>query len=90
MVAVSDQEILEAMRLLARETGVFGEPAGVTGFAGLRKALSHGKVKPDQRVVVVVTGSGLKDVEGALQAVPKPTEIDPTLAEVARQMGRGR
>jgi threonine synthase len=90
MVAVSDGEILEAMGLLARETGVFGEPAGVTGFAGLRKALSHGKVKSSERVVVVVTGSGLKDVERALEAAPKPTEIDPTLVEVARQMGRSR
>jgi threonine synthase len=87
MVAVSDREILQAMDLLARETGVFGEPAGVAGFAGLRKALSDGRVRPDERVVVVVTGSGLKDVDSALQAAPKPTEIEPSLAAVAKQMG---
>ena len=88
MVAVSDEEILEAMGLLARETGVFGEPAGVAGFAGLRKALSDGRVKAHQRVVVVVTGSGLKDVDSALQAAAKPTEIEPTLAAVTLHIGR--
>ena len=88
MVAVSDGEILEAMGLLARETGVFGEPAGVAGFAGLCKALADGMVKAHERVVVVVTGSGLKDVDSALQAAAKPTEIEPTLAAVALHMGR--
>jgi threonine synthase len=86
MVAVSDERILEAMGRLARCTGVFAEPAGVTGFAGLMEALSADQVRPDERVVVVVTGSGLKDVEGALKAVRSPEEIDPTLEAVVRKM----
>ncbi len=90
MVAVSDEEILEAMGLLARETGIFGEPAGVAGFAGLRKALSDRKIGSGERVVAVVTGSGLKDVEAALRAASRPTEIEPTLEAVAKQMGRDR
>lgn len=87
MLSVTDQEILEAVGLLARKTGVFGEPAGVTGLAGLRTALSQGLVQPDQRVVVVVTGNGLKDVEGALRTAPEPIEIEPALEAVTRKMG---
>lgn len=78
-VAVSDEEILEAMRILARSAGVFGEPAGVTGFAGLRKSLEQGRVNPDEHVVVLVTGNGLKDVQSAIQAAGKPHIIEPTM-----------
>jgi threonine synthase len=88
MVAVDDEHIIEAMGSLARKTGVFGEPAGVAGFAGLLRALSQGQVQDDERVVVVVTGNGLKDVEGAMRAAPKPVAIEPTLEAVVREMGR--
>jgi threonine synthase len=87
MLSVTDEQILEAMSLLARKTGVFGEPAGVAGLAGLCKALSQGLVQPEQRVVVVVTGNGLKDVDSALRIAPKPAEIEPTLEAVSREMG---
>lgn len=89
MVAVSDQQILDAMGLLAGKTGVFGEPAGVAGFAGLLKALSQEKIDPSERVVVIVTGNGLKDVDSALRASAEPTEIEPSLEAVDREM-RGR
>jgi threonine synthase len=87
-VAVSDEEILEAMRTLARSVGVFGEPAGVTGFAGLRKLLEQGKVGPHETIVVLVTGNGLKDVKSAIQAVGKPYMIDPTLDSLHELMDR--
>ena len=61
-VNVSDGEILAAMRLLGRTCGVFGEPAGVTGTAGVKKALELGLIDPASTVVSVVTGNGLKDV----------------------------
>jgi threonine synthase len=89
MVAVSDDQILQAMGNLARKTGVFGEPAGVTGFAGLLEARSQGLVQDGEMAVVVVTGSGLKDVDSALRAAPKPREIEPTLEAVAQEMERG-
>lgn len=78
-VAVSDEEILDAMRVLARGAGVFGEPAGVTGFAGLRKLAAQGLIDPDERNVVLVTGNGLKDVQSAIQAVGKPHLIEPNI-----------
>ena len=61
-INVSDDEILAAMRLLGRTQGVFGEPAGVTGTAGVKKAIEKGLISPDSTVVSVVTGNGLKDV----------------------------
>lgn len=58
--AVSDEEILEAMKILARGAGVFAEPAGAAPYAGLIKALGEGTVHPQDRVVVLVTGNALK------------------------------
>jgi len=87
-VAVSDEEILEAMRILARGAGVFGEPAGVTGFAGLRKLLQQGQINPGERIVVLVTGNGLKDVQSAIQAAGKPYIIEPTMEALRELMAR--
>ena len=67
-INVSDEEILAAMRLLGKSAGVFGEPAGVTGTAGLKKAAEQKLIPPDALVVSVVTGNGLKDVVSAQKA----------------------
>jgi threonine synthase len=60
-VAVTDAEIVSAMLLLGRKAGIFAEPAGAAGFAGLRKAVQEGIIAKRETVVVLVTGSGLKD-----------------------------
>jgi len=78
-VVVSDGEILEAMRLLGQTQGVFAEPAGATGLAGLVRMAREGRLRGDERVVVLVTGNGLKDVASALKAVPPAPAIEPTL-----------
>jgi threonine synthase len=83
-VTVSDAEVLAAMRELAREEGVFAEPAGCTGYAGLVKAVRDNVVDRDEQIVVVVTGNGLKDVSAAMKAAGKATLIEPTL-EALRQ-----
>jgi threonine synthase len=85
-VAVSDEEILEAMRVLGRNAGIFAEPAGATGFAGLRKLLQRGQINPAERIVVLVTGNGLKDVQSAIQAVGKPYVIEPTMEALHQLM----
>jgi len=64
-INVSDDEILSAMRLLGKTSGVFGEPAGVAGTAGLVKAVAKGLIPEDALVVSIVTGNGLKDVASA-------------------------
>ena len=78
-VNVSDEEILAAMRLLGRTQGVFGEPAGVTGTAGVKKALELGLISPDATVVSVVTGNGLKDVQNGIRAAGEPMLIPPDM-----------
>jgi threonine synthase len=87
-VTVSDEEILSSIPELARKTGVFGEPAGVTAFAGFKKLWEEGKVEEGARVVILVTGSGLKDIKSALKSV-KETPVQVRNAEdVLRDLGR--
>ncbi|MHB1453433.1 MAG: threonine synthase [Saccharofermentanales bacterium] len=74
---VTDDEILSAMRLLGRSTGVFGEPAGVAGLAGLKKLVQQGIIGRTETVVCVVTGNGLKDVGNAVKAAGDPIAVDP-------------
>ena len=74
-VNVSDGEIMAAQKLLGRTCGVFGEPAGVTGTAGLKKLCEQGKIPSDASVVSVVTGSGLKDVANAIASCGEPISI---------------
>lgn len=84
MVSVNDAEILCAMTELARETGVFAEPAGAASFAGFRKLAMQGTIGADETVVVVVTGNGLKDIESARKAVGQPLVSPPDLDEFVR------
>jgi threonine synthase len=89
-VVVSDDEILAAIPPLARGCGVFAEPAGAAGYAGLVKAVEQGLVSPDDRIVVINTGSGLKDVKSAMTAVEqagtRPYRVEPSLADLKRVM----
>jgi threonine synthase len=83
-VTVSDDEVLDAMRNLAREEAIFAEPAGATGYAGLVKAVSSGIIEGDEQIVVVITGNGLKDVPSAVRATGKAPLIEPKLESVPR------
>ena len=82
-LSVEDNEILSAITQLARNTGVFAEPAGAAAYAGLVKAVEQKQVAKDETVVVLNTGNGLKDVAGAMQAVDlagtKPFNVAPDL-----------
>jgi threonine synthase len=77
-VVVSDDEIVSAIAELGR-VGIFAEPAGATSYAGLMKAAQTGLIEPDEPVMVINTGSGLKDVLAAMKAVKEPIIIEPTL-----------
>ncbi len=74
-VNVSDQEIMAAQGLLGRTCGVFGEPAGVTVTAGVKKLCEQGLLGREDTVVSVVTGNGLKDVANAIKACGEPITI---------------
>jgi len=86
-LAVSDQEILDAIPVIARNTGVFSEPAAAAAYAGLVKAVDKGLVDPNERIVVLLTGSGLKDIANAMKTVPEPPIIAPNLEAVRAVLG---
>ncbi len=90
-ITVSDDEILAAIVEQARGAGVFGEPAGAASYAGLVKAVAKGLVSPTDRIVVINTGNGLKDIASAMQAVEnsgtQPYYVKPTLQDVKRALG---
>ncbi len=82
---VSDTEILSAVQRLGL-AGIFAEPAGAAAFAGLRKALREVQITADQRVLVLNTGSGLKDIGAALRAVGEAPVIEANLTALKRAM----
>ncbi|HMV27905.1 MAG TPA: threonine synthase [Anaerolineales bacterium] len=82
-IVVKDEDIIKAIAELGK-IGVFAEPAGATAYAGLVKATSQGVVGSDDPVLVLNTGSGLKDVRAALQAVQSAPIIEPTLEAVKK------
>jgi len=83
---VSDDEILAAIPALAQGCGVFAEPAAAAAYAGLVKAVAGGEglVRSAERIVVLSTGSGLKDVASVMKSVGQPPVVAPDLAEVRR------
>lgn len=85
-IAVSDDEILAAIPALAQGCGVFAEPAGATAYAGLLKAVEQQLVAADDRIVVINTGNGLKDVPAAMRGVAaagiRPFLVQPDLTAV--------
>ncbi|WP_407383501.1 threonine synthase [Ruminococcus sp.] len=86
-VNVTDDEIREAQRYLAKTAGVFGEPAGVTATAGLMKLSRAGRLPEDAVIVSIVTGNGLKDIESAIQAVGEPIHCRNDLSEFEEKFG---
>jgi threonine synthase len=81
---VSDDEILSAIRDLARSEAVFAEPAGAAAYAGLVKAVRQSLVKSDETIVCLITGSGLKDVKSAMRVAGVGTHIEPMLEAVRK------
>ena len=79
MAAVTDGEIVEGMHLLARTEGIFAETAGGVTVATLRKLAADGVIRPDERVVVYITGHGLKTLEAVSPTCGPTATIAPTL-----------
>jgi threonine synthase len=82
-ITVPDDDILLAIVELGR-VGIFAEPAASTAYAGLVKAVHDKLIQPDDPVLVLSTGSGLKDVKAAMQAMPGAPIIEPTLSAVKK------
>jgi threonine synthase len=81
-VAVSDAATIQAIPTFARLTGVFAEPSTVAIYGGAKQALEQGYLHPDERVVFISTGNGLKDVRRAQQSVSGGIRVQPTLEAV--------
>lgn len=84
-ITVSDEDILKAIAELGR-VGIFAEPAGAAAYAGLVKGAGSGVVGGEEPVLVLNTGSGLKDVRAAMQAVIEAPVIEPTLEAVKKAL----
>lgn len=85
-LAVTDEEILNAYRLVASSEGVFVEPASAASIAGLLKSVADGWVPKGSTVVCTVTGNGLKDPDNALSGMPEVTPIPVQASAVAEAL----
>lgn len=88
--AVPDKAILNAQRLLASTEGIFAEPTGVASLAGLIQLVDEGTIKRDESVVVLITGSGLKDPDIAIKQSETTGIIKPSLEEFQASLSRNR
>jgi threonine synthase len=78
-ITVSDEEIIEASAILSRNTGLFAEPASAAAFAGLLSYRNNGKLDDNSDNVVLITGSGLKDLKSVSSILKIPPSIYPTI-----------
>jgi threonine synthase len=87
IVTASDEAILDAMRLAGKH-GVFAEPAAAAALAGVVAAIDAKTISTSDRVLVMITGSGLKDTRSAIKAAGRPVAIEPSVAAVAEQIDK--
>jgi threonine synthase len=84
---VTDEEILDAQKMLARIEGIFVEPASASSIAGLKKLVSNGVISKDELVVCIATGHGLKDPDTAIKQCEKPIEVDAEISAIEQALG---
>jgi threonine synthase len=87
-IAVEDSAIVNAIPRLARSTGVFAEPAAAAVYAGLESAVQSKIVGPDENVVLLITGNGLKDVKRAQESVAGGLRVPPDVAAIRRILSK--
>lgn len=87
-VAVSDHEILDAIKTLGRLTGVFAEPSAAASVAVLHRLAAAGTIQAEEHVVCLISGSGLKDVDAARRAAGEPHRVAPDLGEALSLLER--
>jgi threonine synthase len=85
-IRVDDKAIIAAIPALAQGCGVFAEPAAAAAYAGLVRAMDRGLVSAEEEVVVLATGSGLKDIATAMKSTGQPMLVEPDLADVQRAL----
>lgn len=84
---VTDEEILNAQKMLARIEGIFVEPASASSIAGLKKLIESGVIGKDEKVVCITTGHGLKDPDTAIKQCEKPVEVEADMLSIEQALG---
>jgi len=84
---VTDVEILDAQKTLARVEGIFVEPASASSIAGLKKLIKNGTIDKDENVVCITTGHGLKDPDTAIKQCETPIEVDANISIIEEALG---
>ncbi|MFC2061379.1 threonine synthase [Elusimicrobiota bacterium] len=87
-IKVSDEEIIKAMKLLAEYSGIFAEPAAAASLAGLVQMVDNKSIDREEKVIILITGSGLKDVKSAIKAASLPIEVEPDFDSIKRAVGK--
>ena len=85
--SVTDEEILSAYRFVSSKEGIFVEPSSAAGIAGLIKKQAEGKLPKGKKIVITVTGNGLKDVNWVLDHAAAPTVIPVDVKKAAQVIG---
>ena len=86
---ISDDEIVEAIKLLATTEGIFTETAGGVTLGATKKLIKQGRIPKDESIVVCITGNGLKTQEAVSERIGKPIKIKPNLASFEENVPRG-
>ncbi|MEE9614531.1 MAG: pyridoxal-phosphate dependent enzyme, partial [Thermodesulfobacteriota bacterium] len=84
---VTDEEIIEAYKLLASREGVFCEPASAASLAGVMKLKNDGILNDGDTIVCTITGHGLKDPDCAIKASVEPLKVPPDIKKILEVMG---
>ena len=85
-VTLCDERILASIQTLAQTEGIFAEPSAAAGVGGVQALLDQGEIDPGDRVVLIVTGSGLKDVDSAFKVTGMPKAVDPDPDQIIAMM----
>jgi threonine synthase len=83
-IKVSDEDILTASKILSENTGIFSEPAASAAFAGFLSYFNNGKIEKNTKNVVLLTGSGLKDLNAVQKIITMPPKIKPVFEELQK------
>ena len=90
MDMVTDEEVVEGIKLLAQTEGIFAETAGGVTIGVLRKLVKQGTIKKDEVTVAYVTGNGLKTQEAVIDSVGRPVRIQPSLVDFEKTFKMGK
>jgi len=85
---VSDEEIVEAIKLLAKTEGIFTETAGGVTLGVTKKLIEQGRIPKDESIVISITGNGLKTQEAVVENIGKPIKIKPNITSFEENVKR--